>query len=263
MVIDLNPTFHSIYPVLFIPFSLLQLMFHSFRTIIPVLVGWFYQSHPRAVADPLRSITSMTLLCLWSARLTHSYFRREEWQLGAREDWRFTDMAKICGRHWPWLSFFAAYLSQHVMLMGITWPFFTIHSSGLPWDPLWDFLATATAVTGIVIACIADTQLQSFKVRNELRKAAGLEPVLINESGLFYYSRHPNYFGELLWWWGVGLFAFRLGQPIVLCGALINTLAMIPVTIMVEERMMRKPERVEAFREYCRVTSVWVPWPRA
>jgi uncharacterized protein YkwD len=40
------------------------------------------------------------------------------------------------------------------------------------------------AVAGIVIAFIADTQLQAFKVRNEIRKAAGLEPVMINETGI-------------------------------------------------------------------------------
>ncbi len=52
----------------------------------------------------------------------------------------------------------------------------------------------------------------------------------------------------------------RLGQPLLLSGALLNTLAMIPVTVMVEDRMRRKPERVEAFQQYCARTSVWVPW---
>jgi hypothetical protein len=64
-------------------------------------------------------------------------------------------MAKICGKHWPWLSFFAAYLSQHVMLMGITWPLYTIHTSGLPWDPVWDFLAAATAIAGAMLSIMS------------------------------------------------------------------------------------------------------------
>lgn len=45
-------------------------------TIIPPLVGGFYQSHPLAQADAVRSLVCMVLLCVWAARLTHSYFRR-------------------------------------------------------------------------------------------------------------------------------------------------------------------------------------------
>ena len=45
-------------------------------TIIPPLVGWFYQSHPLAQADAMRSLVCLALLCIWAARLTHSYFRR-------------------------------------------------------------------------------------------------------------------------------------------------------------------------------------------
>lgn len=51
---------------------------------------------------------------VWSLRLTHNYFRRENWQWGAREDWRFTDMRGQYGKHWWWISFFSVYLSQQV-----------------------------------------------------------------------------------------------------------------------------------------------------
>jgi protein-S-isoprenylcysteine O-methyltransferase Ste14 len=66
----------------------------------------------------------------------------------------------------------------------------------------------------------------------------------------------------MLWWWGIAGFAVRLGQPWVAAGAAINTLAMIPVTLMVEAKMVRKAERAEAFRQYCRETSVWIPLPK-
>jgi hypothetical protein len=52
------------------------------------------------------------------------------------------------GRHWWWMSFFAAYISQHFMLMGITWPLLSIHTVNLPWHPVWDTLALAICVTG-------------------------------------------------------------------------------------------------------------------
>lgn len=66
-------------------------------TLIPPLLGHLYRSHPRAVFDPTRSTVCLALLWLWSARLTYSYFRREEWKFGQREDWRYSKMARDHG----------------------------------------------------------------------------------------------------------------------------------------------------------------------
>jgi steroid 5-alpha reductase family enzyme len=62
------------------------------------MIQQFYQRHPSAVTNATRSSIVVWLICVWSARLTHSYFRREEWQFGAREDWRFTDMSRKVGK---------------------------------------------------------------------------------------------------------------------------------------------------------------------
>lgn len=77
-------------------------------TIIPVLIAHFYHAHPTAQYDPMRARVVLALVWIWSIRLTHSYFRREEWKLGAREDWRFADMRKDYGKHWWWISFLCA-----------------------------------------------------------------------------------------------------------------------------------------------------------
>lgn len=62
---------------------------------------------------------------------------------------------------------------------------------------------------------------------NEKRVANGQKPVLILDTGLFKYSRHPNYFGEQLWWWGLSGFAFSVGQPWMTIGALLNSLSLV------------------------------------
>lgn len=81
-------------------------------TLIPPLLGHLYRAHPRANFDSTRSTVALSLLWLWSARLTHSYFRREDWKFGEREDWRYTKMAKDYPKVWPLLSFFAVGLAQ-------------------------------------------------------------------------------------------------------------------------------------------------------
>lgn len=80
-------------------------------TLIPPLLGHLYRAHPLASYDSTRSAVTLGLLWIWSARLTHSYFRREDWKFGEREDWRYTKMAKENPRIWLVLSFFAVGLA--------------------------------------------------------------------------------------------------------------------------------------------------------
>ena len=70
-------------------------------TLAPPLLAAYWLTHPTATSANARQIVSTTLLCVWAVRLTHSYFRRERWQVGAQEDWRYRDMRKRYGRWWP------------------------------------------------------------------------------------------------------------------------------------------------------------------
>jgi hypothetical protein len=86
-------------------------------TVIPVLLLHYYRGHPASEADAARSAAAVALTWLWSARLTHNYLRREGWELGRREDWRFNEMRAQYGTAWWWMSFVAVYLSQQVLYL--------------------------------------------------------------------------------------------------------------------------------------------------
>lgn len=90
-------------------------MIDLYWTVIPVMLVHFYANHPLAQYNVWRSNVVIILTWIWSIRLTHNYFRRENWQWGHRQDWRFTDMSHQFGKNWWWISFFAVYLSQQVM----------------------------------------------------------------------------------------------------------------------------------------------------
>lgn len=259
-ILTVNIIFFLNVNVLFWIISLFQQstwLIDPYWTIIPVMIAHFYQTHPLAVSDPTRGAILLVMVWIWSVRLTHSYFRREEWQLGAREDWRFTDMKKKNPLLWPLLSFVVVYLSQQVLLVGITIPFYFVFASSKPWDPVLDTLAVGMAFTGIVVAYFADTQLNEFMQMNERRKANGQPPIHILNSGLWYYSRHPNYFGEQLWWWGVALLGAHLVEGpslvggigisgyglLVFVGTFVNSLCLWQVTGMVEKRMADRDDR--------------------
>lgn len=250
--------------VLFWIISLIQnsnWMIDLYWTVIPVMLVHFFATHPLSLGqyNHWRSKAVIALTWVWSLRLSHNYMRREKWQWGAREDWRFNDMRSQYGKHWWWVSFFAVYLSQQVFLIGVCLPFYVVHSVDKPLS-IWDFVAVLVCLCGIVIAYFADTQLHQFVSRNEKLKELG-KPVVLNlDRGLWYYSRHPNYFGEQLWWWGLVVLSWSLGHGWTAVGSLINSMCLAYVTILVEERMVKQEHRAEAYRLYQKTTSVWVPW---
>lgn len=149
---------------------------------------------------------------------------REEWQLGAREDWRFTDMRQKLGLLWPLLSFVIVYVAQQVLLVGVTLPFYSIYFptlSPLPasfsiadllglrtlltplegpialpalppgpaFNPVWDSLFASLGLAGIVVAYFADTQLYEYMLNNEQRARQGKPKQILLNHGLWYYSR--------------------------------------------------------------------------
>lgn len=226
-------------------------MIDPYWTVIPVMLVHYYAAHPLAHYDFWRSRIVILLTWVWSIRLIHNYFRREKWQWGAREDWRFTDMIQQYGKHWWWASFFSIYLPHQLLLIGLSLPFYVIHSVNQPLN-IWDLVAVVVCVSGILIAYFADNQLYNFVMMM-------MSNDMILESGLWYYTRHPNYFGEQLWWWGLVVFGWNLGYGWTFIGALLNTMCLGYVTKLVEQRMLKQDERVEAYRKYQNTTSVWIP----
>ncbi|GKV49420.1 hypothetical protein SLEP1_g56170 [Rubroshorea leprosula] len=143
--------------------------------------------------------------------------------------------------------------------MGVCLALYAVHVVDKPLN-ISDFVAAAVCLCGIVIAYFADTQLHDFVARNQKLNELG-KPLAANlERGLWQYSRHPNYFGEQLWWWGLVLFAWNLGHGWTFIGSLINSMCLVYVTVLVEERMLKQDYRAEACKLYQKTTSAWIPW---
>jgi steroid 5-alpha reductase family enzyme len=124
-----------------------------------------------------------------------------------------------------------------------------------------DMVLAGLALLGIVIAHFADGQLDGFMRRNQERATRGESPTRLLDHGIWRWSRHPNYFGEQLFWWAFAGFGVVVGEPWVVVGTALNTAVLAVVTVMTERRMLEVPERRDAYREYQRRTSVWLPWP--
>ena len=105
-------------------------------------------------------------------------------------------------------------------------------------------------LSGFICEAIADQQLGRF-----LRQRTGDTTM---QSGLWKYSRHPNYFGELLMWWGIGFISLTFG-PIGLMGPMAISYLIIFISGIppAEKNAAKRSDWVE----YKRRTSVLIPWP--
>jgi steroid 5-alpha reductase family enzyme len=227
-------------------------------TLLPPLLALFYLAHPLAAPDWTRAVLATSILLVWSVRLTWNYLRRERWRFGYREDWRYAKM-RVERPHFWLEQFLVVHAVQHLMLVGLSLPFWAIAFREVVIGAL-DVAFFALAATGIAVARAADTQLDRFMLENEARRARGEAKIPVLDRGIWRASRHPNYFGEQLFWWSIAGFGLVCGEPWVVVGTAFNSVVLAAVTVMTERRMLAVPERREAFEAYRRRTSVWLPW---
>lgn len=144
----------------------------------------------------------LALLAVWALRLWAHLHARSR---GKAEDPRYAKFRADAGPRWWWLSFFQVFLLQGGLVLIVSAPLQVALSARAP-DTVstLDLCGLFIWLSGFLIESVADAQLQAFR-SDPTRKGT------ILDSGLWRYSRHPNYFGEALLWWGYWLFA--LDQP--------------------------------------------------
>lgn len=151
------------------------------------------------------------------------------------------------------------------MIVGISLPLYSVRF-GIYSDKdfgILDGLAVVLCLAGIAIAMISDNQLREYVLENQRRRSAGEEVVPILDTGLWKYSRHPNYFGEQLWWWSLAIFSVICGQYWAIAGTAFNSFILFLVTDMTEDKMLREwsPERADLFKKYRKRTARCLLWP--
>lgn len=200
--------------------------------------------------EPLQ-LTASLLVLIWAARLGVYLFRRI---LKIKVDHRFDNM-----RDKP-LRFARFWLLQAISVAVIMLPVsYLLGRNGAPGFGLWAIAGAAIWFIGLLIEAAADAQKSAFKAKDANRGR-------FITSGLWRYSRHPNYFGEMLVWWGLFVFAvpFLDGAAFaVVIGPVFITLLLLFVSgiPLLERSAEAKYGDDPAYREYKRRTSILVPLP--
>lgn len=183
----------------------------------------------------VRQALVMGVVAFWGTRLTTN------WAIGwgglDHEDWRYLQLRQRTGILYPLVNLFGIHLMPTVLVFAALWPAYLAVSSPTPLGVL-DGLAFAIAAGATVLEATADKQLHAFQARNPPAH------VYIDE-GLWRWSRHPNYLGEVLFWWGIWLFAVSVGpmNALTCVGALAIALLFRFVSIPLMERrlLLRRP----------------------
>jgi len=200
--------------------------------------------------EPSQLIASLLVL-LWAIRLGGYLFRRI---LRMKVDHRFDAM-----RDKP-LRFARFWLLQAVAVAVIMLPVsYLLDRSGAPGLGAWAVAGAAVWLGGLLIEAVADAQKSAFRSKDENRGR-------FIASGLWRYSRHPNYFGEILVWWGLFLYAvpFLEGAAFaVVVGPVFITVLLLFVSgiPLLERSADDKYGDDPAYRDYKRRTSILVPLP--
>ena len=218
-----------------------------------VLLAWLYCFLSPALTP--RSWLVAVLITLWGTRLSRHIFRRNR---GKGEDPRYQAMRASHGRAFWWRSLFTVFWLQGALLWFVALPLLVAVSAAPP--------AALTAVDGLGILLFAvgfgfevvgDYQLERFRAEPSNRGK-------VLESGLWRYTRHPNYFGDATMWWGIYTVAASTpgGWLTVLSPSLMTLLLMrvSGVTLLEEGLKVSKP----GYRAYIARTPAFFPWfPRA
>jgi steroid 5-alpha reductase family enzyme len=214
-----------------------------------VLCAWLYFSLGQATT--VRSWLVPVLVTIWGARLSSYIFLRNR---GKGEDYRYREMRERCGARFAWVSLFQVFLLQGVLLWLIALPLWAAQRSSSARGLVWiDGLALALFAVGLFFETVGDWQLARFKADPAHRGR-------VLRDGLWRYTRHPNYFGDALVWWG--LFGFALATPgggWTVFSPVLMTVLLLEVSgvALLEKKQRRdKPE----YRDYIERTNAFFPW---
>lgn len=199
---------------------------------------------------PARKLLLVALVTIWGLRLTLHILIRNA---GKPEDFRYQVWRKEAGPSWWWRSFFKVFLLQGMLLWVIATPLLAAQISPQPDQfTFFEYLAVTVWAYGFFFEAVGDWQLTRFKA-DPANKGKLLS------SGVWRFTRHPNYFGDSAQWWGFYLLALAAGGWWTIFSPVMMTLLLLRVSgvALLEKTLVKEKP---GYREYVETTSAFVPW---
>lgn len=214
---------------------------------VPMVVWWAAWV---GGGHPVRAALIVGLLSLWAVRLTINW--ATGWSGLSHEDWRYVQLRKQTGAAYWVVSLLGLHLFPTLMVLGALWPAYVAMTSPAPLG-LLDGLGMVVMLGAVLLEGTADAQLRAFRGRVQ-------DPQANIEEGLWRWSRHPNYLGEMLFWWGLAIFAIAVDPhnlPTIAGACAMTTMFLFVSIPMMEKRMV---ERRPVYASYIQRVPMVIPW---
>ncbi len=199
------------------------------------------------IVNPVSIIVNV-LVSLWGLRLFYHIIKRN---LFKGEDFRYQKWRKEWGKWVVPRAFFQIFILQGIFMFAVGYAAFYANFSSLTFN-WWTLIGVALWLFGYYFEVVGDRQL-----RNHIK--SGSKTLMV--SGLWKYTRHPNYFGEAVMWWGIFLVVILAGGPIYLIFSpvvITYLLRFVSGVPMLERKMSQKP----GWDEYASKTNAFIPFFR-
>ena len=225
--------------------------YDAYWSVAPMAIAVYWVFAAPFNATALRHVVVVTLVFAWGLRLTWNWAR--QWQGLKHEDWRYRQLRKSTGG-WFWLVELAGIemMPTLVVFLGCLALYPALSAGGNPFG-MFDIAALILVTAAIGIEATADEQLRQFSEQK-------FNDAEVMSQGLWAYSRHPNYLGEVMFWWGLFLFALAsdTGYYWTVIGPIVITLlfTLISIPLMEKRNLARRP----AYGDYMRRIPALLPW---
>lgn len=204
-----------------------------------LVVGKNYHSSSILVTD---------LVIIWGLRLFYHIVKRNA---GKPEDFRYAAMRKEWGKWVVLRAFLQIFMLQGALMLIIAYPVIMNNSGSEGNIGGLEILGLLVWVLGFIFEVVGDKQLKIFKadMRNKDH---------IMKEGIWKYTRHPNYFGEGMMWWGIFVMSLTSSGIIGIISPVLITFLLLFVSgvPMLEKHYKDNDE----FQAYAKSTSIFVPW---
>jgi steroid 5-alpha reductase family enzyme len=212
------------------------------------LAAWIYVAG--SATRTARGVVAAVLVTVWGLRLAlHLWWRSR----GRGEDYRYRAMRERDPAGFPRRSLLTVFWLQAALVWAISAPLFQAQRPGPAALTALDGLGLALFSIGLLLEAAGDWQLARFR-----RDPANAGRVM--DRGLWRYTRHPNYFGDALVWWGfAGLALATPGSLWTLLSPVLMTLLLMRVSgvTLLEEKLR---ETRPGYRRYAEETNAFLPW---
>jgi len=213
-----------------------------------IMIAWY--AIATFALPSLAQVIVTVLVIVWGVRLsTHIYLRNK----GKGEDYRYAQWRRAWGKWFLLRSYWQVFVLQGLLMLLVASPILvtntTSYFAGGEWM-LW--LGVSIWICGFVFESVGDYQLKQFVKSNPISGK-------IFTQGLWKYTRHPNYFGEVVMWWGIGLIAW------VASFSWVVWIGPITITILIRfvsgvPMLERKYIDNQVYQSYVQRTNALFPW---